>query len=169
MNLFLRIFKIILLGWAFILGLVVSFVIGGMLTSCFDIPEQPDYRNVLDEITCDMSIQQLQNLLKESFDCSIEMNPKDVDYSREIWVAPDRDKHVCHSCLIARSDGHWWCHKYKFYFGSNEKLLEIGAGLSSSVPDFSFLPLPWEWEPKFALSHVQSTATNNEAAVTVGN
>ena len=144
MELFLRIFKIMLLGCAFIFGLATSFVIGGMITISFDIPEQPDYRNVLNEITCDISIQQLQHLLKESFNCSIVTNTKNEDFSCGIWVAPDRDKHVWHSCLIARSDGDSWCHEYMFYFGSNEKLLGIDTSFSRQVPDPSFLPVRWE-------------------------
>ena len=125
MELFLRIFRVMLLTYVFILGLAISFVGGGLVTIFFDIPEQPDYRDVLDKITQDMHIQQVQHLLEECFNCSTEMNSKNRDFSNEIWVAPGHDRKSWHYCLVADSQGAFWDHKYIFFFGADDKLMGI--------------------------------------------
>ena len=169
MEWFLRAYRFLLLAFALLFGLAVSFVIGGGVAECLNMPEQPDYRNALDKITQDMDIQQLKHLLNEHFYCSIEMNYGIGDFPNSIWVAPRQDVRAWNNCLIAKSYGDSWSHEYIFYFGDDGKLLGIAAMFPRRVPNPSFLPDRWEWEPKFALSHVQSTATKNEAAVTVGN
>ena len=127
MEWFLRAYRFLLLVFAFLFGLAVSFVIGGGVAECLNMPEQPDYRNVLDKITQDMDIQQLQHLLNEHFYCSMEMNYGIGDFPNSIWVAPRQDVRAWNYCLIAKSYGDSWSHEYIFYFGGDGKLLGIAA------------------------------------------
>jgi len=168
MELFLRIFRVMLLTYVFMLGLAISFVAGGLVTIIFDIPEQPDYRDMLDEITQDMHIKQVQHLLEECFNCSTEMNSKNTDFSNGIWVAPGQDVRASKYCLIANSYGDSWSHEYIFYFGVDGKLLGIAACFPRRILNPSSLPERWKWEPRFALPHVQSTATKNKVTATIG-
>lgn len=160
MELFLRIFRIMLLGWFFILGLAISFVAGGLITINFDIPEQPDYRNVLNKITQDMSIQQLQHLLEESFNCSVEINSNNEDFTNGIWVAPDYDRHSWHYCLVVRSQGYFWDHKYMFFFGTDDRLMGISEHFPTSR--LQYPPWPWKWRPSFAMPHAPSPKRETE-------
>lgn len=154
MELFLRIFKATLLGYVFILGLAISFVAGGLVAGCCDIPEQPDYRIVLDKITPDMSIQELQHLLDECFNCSMEINSKNDDFSNGIWVAPGYDRHSWQRCLVADSQGYFWDHKYIFFFGIDDRLMGISEHFPTSR--LQYPPWPWKWRPTFAMSHASS-------------
>ena len=151
MELFLRIFRVMLLTYVFMLGLAISFVAGGLVTIIFDIPEQPDYRDVLDKITQDMHIKQVQHLLEECFNCSTEMNSKNRDFSNGIWVAPGHDRKSWHYCLVADSQGAFWDHKYIFFFGADDKLMGIAEHFPTSR--LQYPPWPWEWRPRFAKQH----------------
>lgn len=156
MEWFLRAYRFLLLAFAYLFGLAVSFVIGGGVAECMSMPEQPDYRNVLDKITQDIDIQQLKYLLNEHFYCSTEMNSKNGDFSNLIWVAPGQDNRAWNYCLIAKSYGDSWSHEYIFYFGDDGRIVSIAAEFPMRVPNPSSLPDRWTWEPRFAQSHVQS-------------
>ena len=154
MEWFLRIYRGALIFCAICLAFAVSFVAGGMLSGSFDMPEQPDYRIVLDKITQDMSIQELQHLLEECFNCSMEINSKKDDFSNGIWVAPGYDRHLWQRCLVADSQGYFWDHKYIFFFGINDKLMGISEHFPTSR--LQYPPWPWKWRPTFAMSHASS-------------
>ena len=162
MERFLRIFKIILLGHAFVFGLVVSFVLGGGVAECVDIPEQPDYRIVLDKITQDMTIQQLIYLFEEHFNCSIETNSRNEGFSNGIWIAHGQNMCSWHKCLIVRSYGDFWDHEYIVYFDSDNKLM----GIAEHFPTrrLQCPPWPWEWRPGFAMLPDQSTKSSPQKA-----
>ena len=168
MEWFLRAYRFLLLAFAFLFGLAASFVIGGGVTECLGMPEQPDYRNVLDKVTQDMDIHQLKHLLNEHFYCSTEMNLVNADFPNLIWVAPGQDVRASKYCLIAKSYGDSWSHEYIFYFGVDGKLLGIAACFPRRIPNPSSLPERWKWEPRFVLPHVQSTTTKNQATATIG-
>ncbi len=166
MEWFLRTYRFLLLAFAFLFGLAVSFVIGGGVAECLSMPEQPDYRNVLDKVTQDMDIHQLKNLLNGHFYCTTEMNSWNTDLPNLIWVASGQDVRASKYCLIANSYGDSWSHEYIFYFGVDGKLLGIAACFPRRILNPSSLPERWKWEPRFARPHVQSTAAKNKATVT---
>ncbi len=160
MEWFLRIFRGALIFCSICLALAISFVVGGMVAGSFDTPEQPDIRNVLDQITQDMSIQQLKCLFEENFNCSMETNPQNEDFSNAIWVAPGRNMCSWNNCLIAWSYGEFWSHEYRFYFDCDNKLMGIAEHCITRR--LQYPPWPWKWRPRFASAPDQDLGTVDE-------
>ena len=129
-------------------GLTISFVLGGLIAGCLDLPDQPDYRNVLEKISVDINLQQLESILGEQFKCTLEKNPQGVDTQLGIWQLANQKICKWHQCLKAESYGDLWGHNFCFFFGKDDRLLKITASFPTwRLQDF---PEPWKWIPKFA-------------------
>ena len=154
MKSFLRIFKVFLFVFAMFIMVLVSFCLGYGVPELISLPEQLDARNALNQISCEMTIQEVRQIVSDSGFCQTVSKPVDSlldtpwEYGdRLVWARKKKNINCWQSCLLVSFIGTMWTHKYGFWLDETGKMQGIFVRELSRYADGQ--PLAWEWKPNF--------------------
>jgi hypothetical protein len=154
MKSFLRIYKVVLFVFAMFIMVLVSFCLGYGVPELISLPEQLDARNALDQISCEMTIREVRQIVSDSGFCqtiSKTVDSLDTPWKygdKLVWARKEKNINCWQSCLFVSFIGTMWTHEYGFWFDEAGRMQGIFVSESSRYVDGQ--PLAWEWNPKFS-------------------